>query len=64
MKGGITMKSIAKQFENIFTAVAFAEEGEFEMAKHILADFHAQRDKHSHFHENRLEKLQPLRADK
>ena len=61
---GMIMKSIANKFEHIFAAVAFAEGGEFEIAKGIMEEFHAQRIQYSHSNENRLERLKPLRAGK
>ena len=58
------MKRIAKYFENIFAAVAYAEGGEFETAKQFVEEFHMTGCEHSRSNKNKIERLQPLRANK
>ena len=58
------MNNSTTKFENIFAAVAFAEGGEFEMAKQILKESHTQRDQYMESKGNKLKELKPLRAVK
>jgi len=64
VKGEMVMKIIARKFETIFAAVAFAEGGEFEMAKHIVNEFHSYRGRRSNSNTNRVERFEPLKANK
>jgi hypothetical protein len=58
------MNNFTRKFENIFAAVAFAEEGEVEMAKQMLEESHAQKKQYSQSKENKIGELRPLRANK
>ena len=57
LKRGRIMKSITKKIESIYAAVAFAESGEFELAKHIMDEFYSEKIQHSHEIETRLQRL-------
>ena len=58
------MNNFTRKFENIFAAVAFAEEGEVEMAKQMLEESHAHEDLYLQSKENEIGELKPLRANK
>lgn len=51
------MKNFTNYFQNIFTAVAFAEGGEFDVAKQIMEESYAKKRLHSCFNETSPERL-------
>lgn len=51
------MQNIINTFEKIFTAVAFAESGEFEMAKKIMNECHAQSSRYSQSNSISMDRL-------
>ena len=58
----IDMKNITNNFQKIFTAIAFAEGGEFETAKQIMEEVYAKKRLHSYSNEISPESLKRLKA--
>jgi hypothetical protein len=60
----MNMKRITTYFENVFAAVAYAESGEFETANQFFDEVHITGCEYTRPQTNKIESLQPLRANK